>query len=290
MLAMAAVVALSSCDNEGTNPVLEDETVAAAVAASVIDTTAFGNSDMSAWSEINKEDLPQSVLDYLAENYPEDEVRHAWVDENGGYVVLLRGRTAVRFDNSGAFIEAVENAGRRRKGRDNDRPALTEIDLADLPASITDYISTHYEDYTIAKAGTDDEGNYHVKLENGPILIFDADGNFVEARERRNDGDRKRDRRRGNGDQEHADDRWTAIDIANLPTAVTDYVANNYPDATILRAGTDAEGNFGVILDNGIALIFDADGVFLKRRRYHQHDGECDRAGEGDGEGDGDGE
>ena len=283
MLAMVAVVALSSCDNEGTNPVLEDETVAAAVAASVIDTTVFGNSDMSAWSEINKEDLPQSLLDYLTENYPDDEVRHAWIDENGGYVVLLRGRTAVRFDNAGAFIEAVENAGRRRKGRDNDRPALTEVDLADLPASITDYISTHYEDYSMVKAGTDNEGYYHVKLENGPMLIFDADGNFVEARERGNDDDRRRDRRRGNGDQEH-NDRWTAIDIANLPAAVTDFVADKYPEATILRAGTDAEGNFGVILDNGIALIFDADGVFLKRRKYQKQGDKRDRTGEGDGE------
>lgn len=281
MFAMVAVAALSACDNEGTDPVLEEDTAVAAVAASVIDTTAFVASDMSAWTEIDEANLPQTVLDYLADNYTDDEIRHAWVDENGGYVVLLEGRTAVRFDNSGAFVEAIENAGRRR-GKDNDRPELTEVDIADLPTTITDYVTANYSDYTIEKAGTDADGNYHVKLEEGPVLIFDADGNFVEERER-GDNEGRRDRRRGKGKQRHADDRWTAIEIANLPSAVTDYVATNYADATILRAGTDADGNYGVILDTEVVLIFDAEGVFIEEKRYHEHNGECDEEEDNEG-------
>lgn len=282
ILAITAVGALSSCDNEGTDPVLEEDASIAAVVASVIDTTAFGNSDMASWTEIDEADLPQVVLDYVIDNYPDDEIHHAWVDENGGYVVLLEGRTALRFDNTGAFVEAVENAGRRRG--DRERPELTEVDPADLRVIITDYIAANYADYIIERAGTDEDGNYHIKLEDGPVLIFDADGNFVEARERREDGERNR--RRG---KRHADDRWTAMDIADLPAAVTDYIATSYPDATILRAGTDADGNYGVILDSEVALIFDADGAFVEERAYHEHEGECDGEGENEGEGAGEG-
>jgi len=280
MFAVAAVAALSSCDNEGTTPMLEEEASAAAEAASVVDASVFVDSDVSSWTEVDESDLPQEVTDYLAANYPDNEIHDSWVDDNGGYVVLLDNRTAVRFDNAGAFIEAIENAGRRRDG---DRPELTEVDVADLPTAITDYVAANYTDYTIEKAGTDEEGNYHVKLDGGPALIFDADGNFVEARERReNEG---RDRKRGRGDKRHADDRWTAIEVADIPSVITDYVAANYAGATILRAGTDAEGNYGVVLDSEIALVFDADGAFVEERAYHEHDGDCDDEGEGDDDG-----
>lgn len=282
MFAVVAVAALSSCNNEGTDPVLEEDASVAAVAASVIDTTAFGNANMAAWAEIADTDLPQEVLNYIADNYPDNTIHHAWVDDNGGYVVLLNNKTALRFDNTGAFVEAIENAG--RKGDDN-RPELTEVDIANLPAAITDYISTNYADFTIEKAGTDADGKYHVKLTSGPVLIFDADGNFVEAREARGKGGRDGDRK---GDKGHADDRWTAMDIADLPAVITDYIASNYPDATIVKAGTDADGNYGVVLDSEIALIFDADGVFVEEKTYHNHNGECDGDGEGNDDGAGD--
>ena len=289
MFAVVAVAALSSCDNEGTDPVMEEDTTAAAVVASVVEASAFGDSDMSAWTEIDESDLPQVVLDYIADNYSDETVHHAWVDDNGGYVVLLDNRTALRFDNTGAFVEAIENAG-KRKG--DDKPELTNVDPADLPVAITDYIAANYADYTIDKAGTDADGNFHVKLEDGPVLIFDADGNFVEARERKGnggkDGDRGGDRKKGKGKKGHADDRWTAIDIADLPAAITDYIATNYPDATILKAGTDADGNYGVVLDSEVALIFDTDGVFVEEKGYHEHNGDCDgEGGDDDGEGEG---
>ena len=109
MFAVVAVAALSSCNNEGTDPVLEEDASIVAVAASVIDTTAFGDANMAAWSEIADTDLPQEVLNYIADNYPDNTIHHAWVDDNGGYVVLLNNKTALRFDNTGAFVEAIEN-------------------------------------------------------------------------------------------------------------------------------------------------------------------------------------
>lgn len=281
-LMVATVAIFSSCDNEDVSPDLVDEASVAAEAASSIDTAAFSNSNVSAWTEIEEADLPQSVLDYIADNYGDDEIDHAWVDENGGYVVLLEGGTAVRFDNAGVFVEAIENA---RKGRGHRHDDLTEIDAADLPAAITDYIAENYPDEVIDKAGVDADGNYHVKLEDGPVLIFDADGNFLEERAR---GDR--DGRDHDRDRRHADDRWTAIDIADLPAAITDYIAENYPDANILKAGTDDEGQYGVVLDTNVALIFDTDGVFIEEKAYHEHDGDCDEDDDSDDDDDSDGE
>lgn len=257
MMLLAFVAVFTSCENEDNDPVFEEEL---AIAAGIVDTTAFAGSDVSAWTEIDEADLPDNVLDYLEQNYAELNVRHAWVDDSGGYVVLLQGKTAVRFDNLGVFVEAIDNAVKKRA---KDRPELTEIDTASLSTSITDYIVDNYSDYIILKASTDENGAFYVKLVDGPTLIFDSEGNFTELRE--SEGHRKR-RNNGKRGKYRASDQWTAIDLESLPESVSDYIATNYTDAAVEKAAVAADGNFKVWLDSQVVLLFKEDGSFLSEK------------------------
>ncbi|MBO6761962.1 MAG: PepSY-like domain-containing protein, partial [Roseivirga sp.] len=225
-----------------------------------VDSTAFAGSDVSTWTEIDEADLPDNVLDYLEQNYTDLNVRQAWVDDSGGYVVLLQGKTAVRFDNLGVFVEAIDNAVKKRA---KDRPELTEIDTASLSTSITDYIVDNYSDYIILKASTDENGAFYIKLVDGPTLIFDSKGNFTEEID--SEGHRKR-RNKGKRGKSRASDQWTAIDLESLPESVSDYIATNYTDAAVEKAAVAADGNFKVWLDSQVVLLFKEDGSFLSEK------------------------
>ena len=257
MMLLAFVAVFTSCENEDNDPVFEEEL---AIAAGIVDTTAFAGSDVSAWTEIDETDLPDNVLDYLEQNYAELNVRHAWVDDSGGYVVLLQGKTAVRFDNLGVFVEAIDNAAKKRA---KDRPELTEIDTASLSTSITDYIVDNYSDYTIQKASIDENGAFYVKLVDGPTLIFDSEGNFTEERE--SEGHRRR-RNNGKRGKSRTSVQWTSIDLESLPDSISDYIATNYTDAAVEKAAVAADGNFKVWLDSQVVLLFKEDGSFLSEK------------------------
>ncbi len=91
-------------------------------------------------------------------------------------------------------------------------------------------------------------------MDDGTRLIFDADGNFV------SEG--------GKGDGNHGGGKGTEIDPSELPATVTDYITANYPEATIERA-RQGENGFGVKLDSGVILIFDAEGNFVTEKEGH---------------------
>ena len=260
-LMLAALVLLvglcTACDNEDANPDILNE-VAAEAETTELDSAAFGSSQMEEWTVLAADDLPPAVVDYVSENYPSETITKAWLDENGGYVVLLRNRTALRFDNAGNHTETIEEAGRRKR-----RPELTAIATEDLPEAISLYLADNYADFAIERAGTDAEGQYYVKLAEGPLVIFDAQGNFVEERSAQ---DKKRRRKRRAHDED-----WEAIPTDSLPTAVLRYIAEHYPDNELVRAGTNREGQYGVVLDSAIALLFDADGHFIAARELGSH-------------------
>lgn len=59
----------------------------------------------------------------------------------------------------------------------------------------------------------------------------------------------------------------TAVDMANLPTAISTYITTNYVGATIKEARKDGQGNFIVAITvNSVLklLLFKADGTFIK--------------------------
>ena len=127
------------------------------------------------------------------------------------------------------------------------------VAIADLPMSITDYVAANYPDSDIKRAKNNADGNYIVGLTGKIVLVFDADGNFVE--ELPFVGGQC-----GCGGEE--------VDVAELPTSITDYIATNYPTAEVKKAHQKGEKYVvGLIVDDErVILIFDEDGNFLAER------------------------
>ncbi len=129
--------------------------------------------------------------------------------------------------------------------------------VADLPASVTDYITANYVNPEIKRAKTNITGNFFVlvKTDDGRLVIkFDADGNYL-------------------GEillTHHLCHGIVPVQVADLPTTITDYIADNYADGDIVRAGQRINsGKYIVVLNvNGERkiVVFDADGNFLFER------------------------
>ncbi len=207
-------------------------------------TSMLGDSTMTAdWQQVAVSDLPQSITDFITENYPDEEIIEAWLTDEGEYVVVLDDDLYLIFDNDGSFVEEYDEKEHR-----GDRDP---IDISELPQSVLDYVTANHPDAEIKKAFSNEDGEYIVKLNNRWVVIFDADGNFIEEfeKERRNGRDY---------------DDWTEVDAASLPQAILDYISANYPDSEIVIAGINADGEYGVVLDSEVILIFDSEGNFLE--------------------------
>ncbi|MBK7407315.1 MAG: PepSY-like domain-containing protein [Saprospirales bacterium] len=135
--------------------------------------------------------------------------------------------------------------------------AKTTINPDALPAEIANYVSTNYAPLSVESASLVQKLGYEVMLENNFFLYFnrnqeclgagDGPGGFGGPHPPHHGGCMKGD----------------TIDLATLPTAITDHVVAFYPDATITVAVVKPSGKYGVELSDGATLIFDADGVFL---------------------------
>ncbi len=55
----------------------------------------------------------------------------------------------------------------------------------------------------------------------------------------------------------------TKIAATALPQTVPDYVATNYPDATVSKSEVENNGNYEVMLNQGTELVFEQAGAFL---------------------------
>jgi len=123
-------------------------------------------------------EVPQVILDYVATNYPDNEIKRAKLKEEQ-YVIGLKGHILLIFGEEGDFIEEFNpiNNGGPCGG--------TPVAYEDLPATITDYIDSNFSDLEFNKAKQKDDGRYVVMLLDGEekvILIFDEEGNFIEQK------------------------------------------------------------------------------------------------------------
>ncbi len=187
------------------------------------------------------EDLPAGITDYVTMNYPDAEIKKAFLKE-AQYYVLLSGRTVLTFDEGGTFVGEIMH-----ESKDGEA-----IAIEDLPASITDYIAANYADAEIKRAKLV-EDSYIVKLSGHILVKFDSEGNFLEEATFIHS-------RCGGGER---------IAIEDLPAAVTDYIAANYAEAEIKKAKINKEGNYVVglmMVDSRLIVVFDADGNFLYER------------------------
>ncbi|MCB0707716.1 MAG: PepSY-like domain-containing protein [Saprospiraceae bacterium] len=119
--------------------------------------------------------LPQGAIDYITDNYPDETIEVVVSKMSTKYAVELSDGTKLLFNENGLFIKECGNFG---IGGGN-WPGGEMIDAASLPATVADYLAANYSDETLMVAFLRPNGNYFLKLSNGVIIIFDADGNML---------------------------------------------------------------------------------------------------------------
>ncbi|MEA5458340.1 PepSY-like domain-containing protein [Arcicella sp. LKC2W] len=173
---------LASCNQQDINADNSDDVfsaieASAARTAAVNDTVTKGKCKGKLTS-VDITTLPATITTYINANYAGSTIKFAGKDEKGQYVVgvsLNSVETGLLFDANGAFVQTLTHYGKKAR--------LTEVAVADLPASVGTYVTANYAGYTIKKAGKDADGNLIVGLSDGTnhkALKFDSAGVFKE--------------------------------------------------------------------------------------------------------------
>ena len=206
-------------------------------------------------NHVNTAALPQAILDYITANYPNNTIWEAEIEDNNNYEVELNDGTELVFDQQGNFL-GIDDDGNEDFGDEDIAPD-------DLPAGIIEFVNTYFPGTTIVEAERENNGNFEIELSNDVEIIFNADGDFLGRAE--------------DDDNEDKDDEDIAI--SDLPQAVRDYIAANYPDNSIIEAEREDDGTYEVTLNNGLEIHFDGEGNFLEAE---DHNGDDDDDGEDD--------
>jgi hypothetical protein len=212
---------------------------------------------------VSTSSLPQKILDYITANYPNITIRKAEVEDNNNYEVYLNNGLELIFDSEGNFL-GIDDDG------DNDF-GDEYIPLSEIPKNILDFINTYFPGSSIKEAERENNGNYEIELSNDVELIFDSNGNFL-----------------GQGEDENEDEDDINIEPSDLPQNILDYIAENYPNNTIIEAEIEDDGNYEVTLNNGVELEFDSDGNFLSAEDGNGEDDDDDDDDDDDEESDDD--
>lgn len=208
-------------------------------------------------AHVNSAALPQAILTYISTNYPENTIHEAEIEDNNNFEVELNNGIELIFDAQGNFLGIDDD--------DTDDFGDEDIAPGDLPEKIRNFITTHFAGTTIEEAERENNGHFEVELSNDVKLIFDADGNFL-----------------GRADDEDNDDKDDDdIAVSELPQVIKDYIAENYPDNTIIEAEREDDDSFEVTLNNGMELKFDAEGNFVS---VDDHNGDDDDDDDDDSE------
>ena len=123
--------------------------------------------------EIDPAVLPQNILDFISDNFPGLGIDEAELENNGNYEIELDNDIELIFDGEGNFLGQAKDENEDEEGEDEE-----DINPADLPQVIQDYITENYPDNTIIEAEVD-EDEYEVTLNNGVELEFDLEGNLL---------------------------------------------------------------------------------------------------------------
>ncbi len=216
---------------------------------------------------VSVSELPDEVQDYVALSFTPVDIEAAWHVRNKGYEVELEDGQDLYFRENGECMGTSRDGGggvfRCMRG--------DAVDVIELPQAAADYITANYPTLTIQTVVYKERGDrsgYAVQLSDGStILLFNGMGRFVSICGRFPGG--------GDGPGGHGGDHGPhgpqggcfagdTIDVATLPTAITDYVTANFGGETITVAVVKPSGKFGVELSNDTVLLFAADGTFIK--------------------------
>ncbi len=123
-------------------------------------------------------DLPQEVVDFITDNVPGETIEVAVLKPFGLYAVGLSNGAVLMFDENGEFLTRCGRwNGPGHPGRRCMRGQ--EVATSDLPQGIIDYVDANHTGETIDLATTKPNGIFAIKVSDGSILLFDADGLFL---------------------------------------------------------------------------------------------------------------
>ncbi len=226
-------------------------------------------------------DLSADVREYVALSFMPVEIEAAWHVRSKGYEVELEDGQDLYFRENGGGCMGTSRGGgggvfRCMRG--------DTVDVSELPQAAADYVTATYPSLTIQTVvfkQHDNRTGYAVELSDGTILLFNAEGEFINLCGEFPGGDGPGGGHGGGGHGGHGGHgnhggdygpngpqggciAGDTIEVAALPTTITQYVADNLGGQTITVAVLKPSGKFGVELSNGTVLLFAADGVFIK--------------------------
>ncbi|MCB0639265.1 MAG: PepSY-like domain-containing protein [Lewinella sp.] len=151
-----------------------------------------------------------------------------------------------------------------------------DLNLADLPQAIQDYLADQFPGVDIDDIEqflVDNGVSFGVSLDNDVEILFDENGLVISM-----------------GTEYSQDD----IPVADLPQLILDYLAENYPDLSVVHAEWDLEFGeqyYEVHLGDDLELYFDADGLFVcfddSPGHHNNDDDTCGNGDDDDGHDDG---
>ncbi|OEK04560.1 PepSY-like domain-containing protein [Roseivirga misakiensis] len=247
LMVMVVMAVLVSCDNKDQEIVPQEDQSGANITSRLrfVNSSDYDTTGMSEWQEVTTP--PEAIQTYVSENYSGDMIEETWLTGTGEYIVLLSDDTVLVFNASEQFVIAFNLDGYVSNFEDD----FEEVEVADLPQPIQDYLTTNHADDTVDIAGLNaEDGEYVVVLESGIVLIFDTDGNFIEQYTE--------------DDYDDFDD-LEEVELNNLPQAILDYIAANYANDTINEAFIDSEEQeYIIVLESDLVVIFDLQGNFIE--------------------------
>ncbi|MDO4225302.1 MAG: PepSY-like domain-containing protein, partial [Bergeyella zoohelcum] len=184
--------------------------------------------------------LPSKIESYRATNYPSTNITEVEkVYTNGtlsGYSIELSNGIDLVFDANGNLS--------------NSNPSTPSTPQASLPQEANTFLQTHFAGVNISRIERDsDDNDYEVYLANGYELEFNSTGIWKDV----------------NGGTNRP---LPASVLALLPSGIENYRATNYPSTTIIEVEKNFTNGtltgYNVDLSNGVDLIFNADGNFVR--------------------------
>lgn len=126
---------------------------------------------------IKADSLPPVILEYIASNYPDATIK-AGKEKNEVILVLLDTKMILVFEQDGTFVK--ETAGFHHCPK-----FCKQIEVTDLSAEITDYLTINYPDAEIKAACQKYDKVIVVGIltpDGRRVVVFDIDGNFLFTR------------------------------------------------------------------------------------------------------------
>lgn len=183
MIASLLGVFILGCQKDSLSPVNDTAFDAVTLSAARYSVEADSTTKMKCkgkLTELAEADIPAAVSAYISANYAGATLKFAAKDQSGNIVIGLTladgTHRGLLFDSTGNFKEELKHYAKHAK--------LTEVAVANLPATITGYVTANYAGAEIKHAGTNEAGEYFVMLalnSKPVVLLFNADGTFNKA-------------------------------------------------------------------------------------------------------------